>query len=191
MKYIKHKIIVAVTGASGSIYANNLIDKFDIYHSQIDEVAIVFSKNAKDVWRHELELPLDTKILNYTAHVYENDNFNSPIASGSSDFDTMIIVPCSMGMLSRIACGTSNDLISRAADVMLKERKRLIIVPRETPLNFIHLENMRTLTLAGAVICPAMPSFYSKPRSISQLVNTVVNRILDLSDIKIKTFRWG
>ena len=121
----------------------------------------------------------------------KTDDFNAPFASGSGQFDTMIIIPCSMGTLGRIASGISNDLISRAADVILKERRKLICVVRDTPYNLIHIRNMETITLAGGIICPAAPSFYSKPTSIEQVAATVVDRVLDLAGFDIKTFRWG
>ena len=120
----------------------------------------------------------------------DNKTFNAPFASGSSQYDTMIICPASMGTTGRIANGTSEDLIGRTADVMLKERRRLIIVPRETPYSLIHINNMKTLTLAGAIICPATPSFYSNPRTIDDLVMTVVDRIIDLAGFDNKSFRW-
>ena len=124
------------------------------------------------------------------AKVYDNKTFNAPFASGSSQYDTMIICPASMGTTGRIANGTSDDLIARTADVMLKERRRLIIVPRETPYSLIHINNMKTLTLAGAIICPATPSFYSNPKTIDDLVMTVVDRIIDLAGFDNKSFRW-
>ena len=116
---------------------------------------------------------------------------SAPFASGSGDYDIMIIIPCSMGTLGRIAAGISNDLISRAADVVLKERRKLICVVRDTPYNLIHLRNMETITLAGGIICPATPSFYSKPKTIDEVASTVVDRVLDLAGIKIDTYRWG
>lgn len=115
----------------------------------------------------------------------------APFASGSSRFEAMVICPCSMGLLGRIANGISDDLITRAADVMLKERRKLIVVPRETPFNLIHLRNMTQLTEAGAIVCPAVPSFYSKPQTIEQLVDTVVDRIIDLIGLDVVTYRWG
>ncbi|HEY0432640.1 MAG TPA: UbiX family flavin prenyltransferase, partial [Chitinophagaceae bacterium] len=119
------------------------------------------------------------------------NDFSAPFASGSGRFDTMIIVPCSMGTLGRIAGGTSNDLVTRAADVMLKERRRLICVVRDTPFNLIHIRNMETVTLAGGIICPASPSFYSRPLTIEAAAATVVDRVLDLAGIPVNTFRWG
>ena len=184
----KNKIILAITGASGSIYARNLIEKFKSLNNQIDEVAVIFSDNAIDIWKHELgDLPFFEKPFK----VYDNKSYFAPFASGSSNYNIMIICPCSMGMLGRIATGVSSDLVSRAADVMLKEKKRLIIVPRETPYNLIHINNMQILTQAGAIICPATPSFYNHPQTIDDLANTVVDRIIDLSKLSNKTFRWG
>ncbi len=122
---------------------------------------------------------------------FSKTDFMAPFASGSGDYDIMIIVPCSMGTLGRIAAGISDDLISRAADVVLKERRKLICVVRETPYNLIHLRNMETITLAGGIICPATPSFYSKPNTIEEVAATVIDRVLDLAGIKIDTYRWG
>lgn len=122
---------------------------------------------------------------------YNKNDFNAPFASGSTKYESMIICPCSMGLLGRIANGISDDLTSRAADVMLKERRKLIIVPRETPYNLVHLRNMTLLTEAGAIICPATPSFYSKPQTLEQIVDTVVDRILDLAGIENQSYRWG
>ena len=127
----------------------------------------------------------------YEARYYSKIDFMAPFASGSGDYDIMIIVPCSMGTLGRIAGGISSDLISRAADVVLKERRKLICVVRDTPYNLIHLRNMEAVTLAGGIICPATPSFYSKPKTIDEVASTVVDRVLDLAGIKIDTYRWG
>lgn len=115
----------------------------------------------------------------------------APFASGSARYDAMIVCPCSMGLMGRIAQGVSNDLTTRAADVMLKERRRLILVPRDAPYNLIHLENMRALTLAGAIICPASPSFYSRPQTIEEVAATVVDRVIDLAGLEISSYRWG
>jgi 4-hydroxy-3-polyprenylbenzoate decarboxylase len=123
--------------------------------------------------------------------MYGPNDFYAPFASGSAGYDTMVIIPCSMGTLGRIATGISDDLITRAADVILKERGRLIVVPRETPYNLIHLRNMVTLTEAGAIIMPATPSFYSLPSNMDELVDTVVNRVLDLAGIVNSGFHWG
>jgi flavin prenyltransferase len=181
------KIIVAVTGASGSVYAKNLLEKLAGLKNPPREIAVVFSDNAKEIWEYELGEKFTAA---KTVKEYENKSFFAPFASGSSDYDTMIICPASMGMLGRIAGGTSENLIARAADVMLKERRKLILVPRETPYNLIHIKNMETLTLAGAIICPATPSFYCKPKNIDELINTVVERILSLAGFEADTYRW-
>lgn len=187
MKNTKNKIILAITGASGSIYALKLLEKLITLNTQPSEIAIVFSSTAGEIWEFETGVKF-TAIP--PAKIYENNNFYAPFASGSSTYGTMIICPASMGTLGRIANGVSDDLICRAADVMLKERRRLILVPRETPYNLIHIKNMETLTLAGAIICPATPSFYSKPRTIDDLVMTVVNRIVSLAGFESDSFRW-
>lgn len=184
----KHKIVVAITGASGSIYAKQLLDKLVKLKDQIADIGLVFSKNAKEIWEYELE---NTSYRDYPFKIYEPTDFYAPFASGSAQYDTMIICPCSMGTLGRIASGTSDDLITRAADVMLKERQKLILVLREIPYSLIHIKNMETVTLAGGIICPATPSFYSKPKSIDEVIQTVTNRLLDLAEFKIDSKRWG
>jgi 4-hydroxy-3-polyprenylbenzoate decarboxylase len=182
------KIIVAISGASGSIYAKILLDKLAQIKAQWNELSVVMTDNARQVWATELgDIPYD----NYPAKLYGVRDFEAPFASGSGQYNIMIIVPCSMGTLGRIASGMSNDLITRAADVILKERRKLICVVRDTPYNLIHIRNMETVTLAGGIICPASPSFYSKPQTIEQASATVVDRILDLSGFDIKTFRWS
>lgn len=181
------KIVLVVTGASGSIYALKLLEKLQQLKNPPEEVAVIFSETAKDIWEAETGQkysPIPP------AKEYNNKTFYAPFASGSSLYDTMIICPASMGIMGRIANGTSEDLIARTADVMLKERRRLIIVPRETPYSLIHINNMKTLTLAGAIICPATPSFYSNPETIDDLVMTVVNRIIDLAGFDSNSFRW-
>ena len=183
----KRKIILAVAGASGSVYARKLIDRLCAMKQPPSEIAVVFSDTAREIWNQEIGSPFDPSL---PAKSYENNNFLAPFASGSSTFDTMIICPSSMGTLGRIAGGISDDLICRAADVMLKERRRLIIVPRETPYNLVHIRNMETLTLAGAIICPATPSFYSRPVTIDELVKTVVDRILTLAGFGQDTYHW-
>jgi flavin prenyltransferase len=184
------KIIIAITGASGSIYAHRLIGKIAQNSDEFSEVALVFSPNAEKIWEEELGSP-PTLLFKTPFHLYSKNDFYAPFASGSAQFDTMIIVPCSMGILGRIASGVSDDLITRAADVILKERRTLILVPRETPYNLIHIRNMETITLAGGIICPATPSFYHKPKTIDELADTVVDRVLDLSKITNFTQRWG
>ena len=184
----KKKVVVAVTGASGSIYAKLLLEKAAALKEQWNDLAVVMTENAKEVWRTELG---DESYKNIPVKFYSLQDFAAPFASGSGQYDTMIIIPCSMGTLGRIASGISNDLISRAADVVLKERRKLICVVRDTPYNLIHIRNMETVTLAGGIICPATPSFYSKPQTVEQVAATVVDRVLDLAGFDIKTFRWG
>lgn len=183
-----NKLVVAITGASGSVYAKRLLEKLSLLRDQWDELAMVMTENAKQVW--ETELGDDAyKKLPYKS--YSITDFTAPFASGSGGFSTMILVPCSMGTLGRIAGGISNDLITRAADVVLKEKRKLICVVRETPYNLIHIRNMETVTLAGGIICPATPSFYSLPKTIDEIADTVVDRVLGLAGFDIKTFRWG
>lgn len=196
MQKNKKKFILAVTGASGALYAKQLIESFSLYENQIDEVGIVFSSNALDVWKHEIG---EIEIQNYLTsegsnskfRIFDKNDFTAPFASGSAKYETMIVAPCSMGTMSRIANGISNDLITRAADVILKERRKLILLLREMPFNLIHIENMKSITLAGGIICPAIPSFYSKPQTIEQLTQTVVDRVLDLAGFEIETYRWN
>lgn len=183
-----NKIVIAITGASGSIYAKSLLDKLFQIKSQWSQLAIVITDNAKLVWQTELR---ENNFNKYETQYYEKNDFMAPFASGSGQYNIMIIVPCSMGTVGRIATGISNDLISRAADVILKERRKLICVVRETPYNLIHLRNMEIITQAGGIICPATPSFYSKPKTIEEVVGTVVDRIIDLAGLKIETYRWG
>ena len=184
---MKHKIIVAITGASGSIYAKVLLDQLVVLKDQIDAVGIVMSKNAKDVWEFELG---NDSYKDYPFKYYEKNDFMAPFASGSAQYKTMIVAPCSMGTLARIATGVSNDLVTRAADVILKERRKLILINRDTPLNLIHINNMKTITEAGGIIMPASPSFYSKPNNFEELAGTVVNRAIDLADLQKKSYRW-
>ena len=188
MTNTKHKIIVAVTGASGSIYAKVLFDKLQKLSNQIEEIGVIMSDNAKFVWETELE-NTDYKKLPYT--FYKKQDFMAPFASGSANFKTMIVCPCSMGTLGRISSGISNDLTTRAADVILKERRKLILVARETPLSLIHINNMKTITESGGIICPATPSFYSNPTSFEELASTVVDRVLTLSGFEHNSFSWG
>jgi 4-hydroxy-3-polyprenylbenzoate decarboxylase len=184
----KKKIILAVTGASGSVYASLLIKEIAKLEDQVEYAGIVFSKTALKVWEHELNSP---PLIPGIFNKFAPDDFFSPLASGSAGFDTMIICPCSMGTLGRIANGISDDLITRSADVMLKERRNLILVPRETPYNLVHIRNMEKLMLAGALILPATPSFYSKPADMDALLMTVVERIMVHAGFKIDHFKWG
>ncbi len=182
------KIVLGISGASGSIYARILLLRLQELKSQIAECGIIMSENARTNW--ELEQP-EIRIENFGFTLYHSRDFNAPFASGSAKYETMIVCPCSMGTLGRIANGISDDLLTRAADVVLKERRKLIVVPRESPYNLIHLENMKTLTLAGGIVCPATPSFYSKPQTVDDVAATVVNRILDLAGFENDTFRWA
>ena len=182
------KIAVAITGASGSMYAKLLLQKLSGLKDQISELSIVMTDNAKLVWKTELE---DESYNVFEARYFSIKDFTAPFASGSAKYDALIIIPCSMGTLGRIASGISNDLISRAADVMLKERKTLVCVIRDTPYNLIHIKNMETVTLAGGIISPASPSFYSKPDSVENAVATVVDRVIDLVGLNAESFRWG
>lgn len=182
------KIVIGITGASGSIYAERLLTKLTQMKDQVDALGVVMSNNAKDVWRTELG---NCSFENFDVPIFNQNNFFAPFASGSGQYNTMIIVPCSMGTLGRIANGISDDLITRAADVILKERRKLICVARETPYNLIHLKNMETITLAGGIICPATPSFYSNPKTIIEVADTVVDRIIDLAGLQQTSYRWG
>ena len=184
---MKHKIIVGITGASGSIYAKVLLDQLVLLKDQIEAVGIVMSKNSKDVWEFELE---NDSYKDYPFKYYEKNDFMAPFASGSAQYKTMIVAPCSMGTLARIATGVSNDLVTRAADVILKERRKLILINRDTPLNLIQINNMKTITEAGGIILPASPSFYSKPNNFEDLAATVIDRVIDLADLKKDSYRW-
>jgi 4-hydroxy-3-polyprenylbenzoate decarboxylase len=185
---MNRKIVVAITGASGAIYAQLLLEKLQQLSSQISEVAVVMSDNAKQVWEFELD---NKDYTNYNFKFYARNDFMAPFASGSARFDTMVIVPCSMGALGRIAGGISDDLITRAADVILKERRKLILVARDTPLNLIQIRNMQTVTEAGGIICPAVPSYYSKPKTVEDVAMTVVNRLIDLMGLEHESYRWS
>jgi 4-hydroxy-3-polyprenylbenzoate decarboxylase len=181
-----NKIIIAIGGSSGSIYANRLLTKLSSVKNV--EVGVVVSANAKINWEIEIG---EFKNADFPFKFYDNKDFFAPFASGSAKYETMVICPCSMGLIGRIASGISDDLITRAADVILKERRKLIIVPRETPYSLIHLRNMTFLTEAGAIICPASPSFYSKPNTLQEIIDTVIYRVIDLMGIEQNTYRWG
>ena len=182
------KIVVAVTGASGSIYAKLLLDKLQKLDKQISEVAVLISDNAKIVWSKELG---NNKYQNYPFKFYNKIDFMAPFASGSANYKIMIICPSSMGTMGRIASGISNDLTTRAADVILKERRKLIIVARETPLSLIHINNMKKITDAGGIICPATPSFYSNPKNFEELAATVIDRVLTLAEFEHNSYSWN
>ena len=187
-----HKIVLAITGASGSVYAKLLLDKLLAIKEQWAELSVVMTENAKLVWKTELDSDPDNyRDDKYDVKFFSQQDFFAPFASGSAKYNTMIICPCSMGTLGRIASGISNDLTSRAADVILKERRKLILVTRDTPLSLIHINNMKTITEAGGIICPASPSFYSKPKDFDALASTVIDRVLDLAGLELPSFRWG
>ena len=185
---MKYKVALAITGASGAIYAKLLIEQLLLLKDQWAELSVVMSNNAKEVWKKELS---NENYNNYPVKIFEKHDFTAPFASGSAKYDIMIVAPCSMGTLGRIAAGVSDDLITRAADVILKERRKLILMVRETPYNLIHIQNMERVTMAGGIICPATPSFYSNPKTIEEAASTVVHRVLDIAGFDISTFRWG
>jgi flavin prenyltransferase len=179
------RILVAITGASGALYAQRLLDNLD---PQQHEIHVVLSNYAQAVLAEELpgglRLPAGVK-------THGLKSMNVPFASGSNPFDAMVVIPCSMGTLGRIAHGYSEDVLLRAADVMLKERRKLILVPRETPLSLIHVKNFELLLLAGATLIPANPSFYTRPQTVEQVADTVVARVLDHLGVPQKLVpRW-
>src|ERR1700737_3561495 len=178
------KLVIAATGASGSIYFQRLLEQIDC---AAHEVHLVMSAHAKQVAKQELGAFRIPKSV--TQHA-END-LNVPFVSGAARFDAMVIVPCSMATVGRIAAGSSDTALLRAADVFLKERRKLIVVPRETPWNLIHARNVVTLLEAGAIVLPAIPSFYSRPKSLNDVVDTVVWRILDQIGLpNPRAYRW-
>jgi 4-hydroxy-3-polyprenylbenzoate decarboxylase len=179
------KLLIAATGASGTIYLQRLLEQIDC---AAHEVHLVMSMHANQVTKQELD---NFKVPPNVSQHSEND-MNVPFVSGSSHFDAMVIVPCSMATLGRIASGSSDSALLRAADVFLKERWKLILVPRETPWNLIHARNVVTLLEAGAIVLPAIPSFYSRPGSVNAIVDTVVWRILDQIGLpNPRAYRWG
>ena len=179
------KVVVAVTAASGAIYAKMLLEQL-IAATDVEQIALIYSSNAEAVAQTEgVVMPQSDKII-----IYPNDNLFAAPASGSARWDAMVIVPASVGTTARVATGVSQTLIERAADVMLKERRKLIVVVRETPLSLIHLNNMVTLTQAGAIVLPASPSFYSCPTDITQLCATVVERVVAQLGIEAPHYEW-
>ena len=179
------RILVAITGASGSAYAQRLLDNLD---ARAHEVHVVLSQYAHTVIGEELPRGLRVP-EGVTTHNLKS--MNAPFASGSNAFDAMVVIPCSMGTLGRIAHGYAEDLLLRAADVMLKERRKLILVPRETPLSLVHVKNFELLLLAGATLIPANPSFYTRPQNVEQVMDTVVARVLDHLGVPQKLVqRW-
>lgn len=178
MNKMSRKIAVAITGASGSVYAKQLITKLLSHVPQsLTELSVVMSENARTVWEHECG---DDSYKNLPVKHFEKNDFMAPFASGSSTYDTLVICPCSMGTLGRIAGGISDDLITRAADVMLKEKRKLVLMVRETPYNLIHIRNMEQVTLAGGIILPCTPSFYNNPKNIEEVLSTVTDRVITM-----------
>jgi 4-hydroxy-3-polyprenylbenzoate decarboxylase len=184
------KLVVAVGGASGSVYARRLLDTLVAIHARDPkalEVGLCFSSAGAEVWQHEIGPVPDYPFVRYGLR-----DFRAPFASGSAGWDAMVVIPCSTGGLARIAHGMSDNLIGRAADVMMKERRKLVLVVRETPLSQIHIENMLTATRAGAIVLPASPSFYSKPQTVDALLDTVLGRVLDQLGLPNNLApRWG
>jgi 4-hydroxy-3-polyprenylbenzoate decarboxylase len=178
------KLVIGVAGACGSLYAQRLFHHLQPLAGL--EVGVVFSPNAREIWRHEIG---GDPVCPF--RVYHERDFKAPFASGSAQFDKMIIIPCSTGTLARVAQGVTDNLLTRAAEVMLKERRRLVCVLRETPLSLVHIDNMRAATAAGAIICPAVPSFYSQPKTLADAADTVVFRAMDLVGLPNASRRWG
>jgi 4-hydroxy-3-polyprenylbenzoate decarboxylase len=189
------KILLGITGASGQIYASKMMEVVRAINGEFSgsgngsaagmgiRLDLVFTDTAKVVWEDELGVPAPANAL-------DNNSYYHPYASGSNAADVMIIMPCTMGTIGRIASGATSDLLTRAADVMLKERRPLIIVPRETPFNLIHLRNLTTLAEAGAIIAPASPSFYTHPQNMEELIDTFVRRILNIAGLEVDLKRF-
>jgi 4-hydroxy-3-polyprenylbenzoate decarboxylase len=187
---MKKKIVIGITGASGAPYARRMCEVLaSLANKDQLEVAVCVSSTAAEVWalecggdlREELGLP-----------VWGGRDYKAPFASGSAGWHAMVVIPCSMSTVARIAHGISDTLLTRAADVMLKERRTLIVVPRESPLSLVHLENLTALARAGALVLPAMPSFYGKPQTLLDAVDTVVGRVLDHLGLEHElSHRWG
>ncbi len=183
------RLVVGIGGASGQPYARRMLDVLAEQGASlgVEEVALVFSRTGRQVWQHEVGVDP----ARYGFRIYAPQDMTAPFASGSARFDAMVVIPCSSGGLARIAHGLSLDLIGRAADVMLKERRRLVLVLREAPYNLIQIENMAAVTRAGAVVMPAAPSFYTDPASREELLDTVVGRVFDLLGLACDRFpRW-
>jgi 4-hydroxy-3-polyprenylbenzoate decarboxylase len=181
--------VVGISGASGAPYAKRLLEvlRGEVASGQLS-VSVVLSNTAEEVWAHECE----GSVHDLGLPVFGGRDYGAPFASGSSAPDAMVIIPASMSTVARVAQGISDNLLTRAADVMLKERKKLIVVPRETPYSEIHLKNMLELTRAGAVIMPASPSFYGRPQGVVQLLDTVIGRVCDHMGLDNQlTRRWG
>jgi 4-hydroxy-3-polyprenylbenzoate decarboxylase len=178
-------VVVAITGASGIAYGVRLLEALNC------EKSLILSEDGAKLLRLETSCK-PAYLKNLATHFYKNSQMEAPIASGSRGFDAMVICPCTMSTASKIACGISDNLITRAASVALKERRKLVIVPRETPISTIHLRNLATVSEAGAIVLPAMPAFYGKPQEISDLVDFIVGRILDVLGLENKLYRrWA
>lgn len=197
MNTCSKQVVLAVTGASGACYARRFLERA----SALEGVAlhVVLTDTAREIWRHELgcEAPVADAAGSPTGlpagvTLLDDHRFDAPFCSGSAAADVLVILPCSMGMLGRIAAGTADDAIARMADVQLKERRKLLVVPRETPLSLIHLRNMTTLTEAGALISPAAPGFYTRPQDLDTLVDGFVARLLELAGLTSlePAYRW-
>jgi 4-hydroxy-3-polyprenylbenzoate decarboxylase len=184
---LKKRIVVGITGASGAPYARRLLQLLG--RRDDVEIGVCVSQTAPDVWALECGSDLRETV---TQPIWGARDYKAPFASGSAGWHAMAIVPCSMGTAGRIAHGISDTLLTRAADVMLKERRTLVVVPRETPLGLVHLENLLQLARLGAVVLPAMPSFYGKPASLDDAIDTVVARVLDHLGLDHDLLRrWG
>ena len=182
------RLVVAITGASGVIYGKRLLE---VLHNKKVETYLIVSKAAEKVIEHELELSKEN-IEKLAVHSYDVDDLSAPMVSGSYKTDAMIIIPCSMKTLAGISHGYSDNLILRTADVMMKEKRKLVLVPRETPLNIIHLRNMLELAKQGVTIIPAMPAYYHKPKDVRSVIDYVVGKVLDCLGIEHTLFkRWS
>ena len=187
------RIMVALSGASGMVYARRLLEALP---QTYETIYVVASDNARDIMHDELGIPCVSAVLPECQESkfleFSITDLSAPPASGSHDYDGLVVIPCSMGVVGRIAAGVSTDLVTRAADVCLKERRKLVLVIRETPLNLVHLRNLTTLGEAGAVILPAAPAFYGRPESIEDLVDFIVDRVLRALGTEIRlTKGWG
>lgn len=180
------KIVVAITGASGAIYARQCLELL-LNNKGVERLGVILSKHAPDVIKAEgITLPEDERIT-----YFDNDDMWASVASGSAKWDAMLVVPASMGTVARLATGVSQTLIERAADVMLKERRRVVVVVREAPYSLIHLRNMTTLTEAGAIIFPASPSFYFGTTTIEKLCMELSRRIVGMLGVEVAHRQWG
>ncbi len=182
---MEKRLLVGITGASGAIYAYEFLKEAKKLGLRLE---VIITDAGKKVWEYELEKSID-EILKFTDKIYQESEISASPASGSAPYLGMVIIPCSMGTLSAIAHGSARNLLQRAGDVMLKEKKTLILVVRETPLNFIHIKNMEVCTQAGAVIFPAMPAFYHKPKSLEELISQFVKRILQFMNFRVDELR--